>query len=115
MSLRQQAQRVQARWPVANGGINDEFIQLFFRLQRVKPGFNLFRSTGDQRRFTAGNARRSAAGPRAKATACASLPTVTRWPFSSSTPHTSTCCASAAAVAGSSATTTGRRPSPHAG
>ncbi|STW39510.1 Uncharacterised protein [Klebsiella pneumoniae] len=43
---------------------------------------------------------------RAKATACASLRTVTRWPFSSSTPHTSTCCASAAAVAGSSATTT---------
>ncbi len=29
-----------------------------------------------------------------------------RWPFSSSTPHTSTCCTSAAAVAGSSATTT---------
>ncbi len=27
-----------------------------------KPGFNLFGSTGDQRRFTAGNARRSAAG-----------------------------------------------------
>lgn len=53
---------MQARWPVANGGINDEFIQLFFRLQRVKPGFNLFGSTGDQRRFTAGNARRSAAG-----------------------------------------------------
>ena len=79
---------MQARWPVANGGINDEFIQLFFRLQRVKPGFNLFGSTGDQRRFTAGNARRSAAGRRAKATACASLPTVTRWPFSSSTPHT---------------------------
>ncbi len=63
VSLRQQAQGVQARWPVANGGINDEFIQLFFRLQRVKPGFNLFGSTGDQRRFTAGNARRSAAGP----------------------------------------------------
>jgi len=38
VSLRQQAQGVQARWPVANGGINDEFIQLFFRLQRVKPG-----------------------------------------------------------------------------
>jgi hypothetical protein len=44
-------------------------------------------STGDQRRFTAGNARRSAAGLAGKATACASLPTVTRWPFSSSTPH----------------------------
>jgi hypothetical protein len=76
--------------PVANGRVDDKFVDVPGRLQGVQLRFNLFgvpNSSADSRR-----AMRVGLLPawRAKAAACASLPTVTRWPFSSSTPHTST-------------------------
>ncbi len=96
-----------ARWPVAMGVSMMSSSNCSSACSASSRGFDLFRVPEIGENPPAGNARRSAAGlageKRRPAPHCRRS---ARWPFSSSTPHTSTCCASAAAVAGSSATTT---------